>query len=214
MLLLLDYLGVIIFAVTGALVGARRGSDIIGFVWLATVTGIGGGTVRDLILDRPVFWLHDQTYLTLCLGTALIVYFCAHWVETRMRLLLWLDALGLAVFAVIGTQIALDMQTSIGVALVMGVLTATLGGVLRDLLAGEPTLILRKDIYVAAAAASALTLICLEAADIKREIYIPIAITVGFGLRGAALRWRLMLPGYSWVNPSSETPVPDRRQTS
>lgn len=196
MLQIMDYIGVVVFAMTGCLLAARRHVDIIGFIWLATVTAVGGGTVRDLILDRPVFWIDRPFYLTLCLGTAVVMFMGAHFVHRHVRWVLWGDALGLAVFAVIGTQIAASMAEPILVCLLMGVLTATLGGVLRDLLAGEPTLILRKEIYVTAAVLSSGVYLGLYHLGAPENITIPLAVLAGFGLRAAALRYRIKLPGY------------------
>jgi uncharacterized membrane protein YeiH len=184
---------------TGCMVAARRHVDIIGFIWLATVTAIGGGTVRDLILARPVFWLDQPFYLMLCVMTALVMFLSAHWVHRYMRLVLWGDALGLAVFAVIGTQIAVSADHTVLVCVLMGVLTATMGGVFRDLLAGEATLVLRKEIYVSAAVLSSAIYLMLHAIGAHENVVIPVAILAGFGLRAAALMYRLRLPGYRWV---------------
>jgi uncharacterized membrane protein YeiH len=196
MLLWFDYFGVIIFAITGCLVAARRRVDMVGFLWLATVTAIGGGTLRDMILDRPVFWLKDPVYLPLCFITAAVLFFTAHHIHRRLRLILWADALGLAVFAVIGTDAALTSGANVMVALTMGVVTATFGGVVRDLLAGEPTLIMRREIYVTAALASSLTYFLLFSVGISATVSVPVAVALGFGLRGLGLRYRLTLPGY------------------
>jgi uncharacterized membrane protein YeiH len=196
MLQIMDYIGVVVFAMTGCLVAARRHVDIIGFIWLATVTAVGGGTVRDLILNRPVFWVENPFYLTLCFITALVMYLSAHYVHRHVRWVLWGDALGLAVFAVIGTQVAAAQNESILVAMLMGVLTATLGGVLRDLLAGEPTLVLRKEIYVTAAALSSGVYLILFFIGVGQAAAIPLAVLSGFMLRAAALRYRLRLPAY------------------
>ncbi len=196
MLLWLDYFGVMVFAITGCLVAAKRRVDIVGFIWLATVTAIGGGTVRDLILDRPPFWLNDPTYLWLCLGTGVSMFFIAHWVHRRVRYILWGDALGLAVFAVIGTQIAVASGAGMVVSIVLGVLTATFGGVLRDILAGEPTMILRKEIYVTAAALSAAGYYCMTMIGLPDIVAVPAAVAAGFVLRALALMHRLTLPGF------------------
>jgi uncharacterized membrane protein YeiH len=196
MMLWFDYLGVVVFAITGCLVAAKHRVDIVGFIWLATVTAVGGGTVRDLILARPVFWLDDPTYLWLCLATGVIMFFAAHWVHRRVRYLLWGDALGLAVFAVIGTQIALAEGATPLVTVVCGVITATLGGVLRDILAGEPTLIMRREIYVTAAVLSSVSYLLMQSLGVYDSLAAVGAIALGFGLRSLAIRYRLVLPGY------------------
>src|SRR5690606_29315951 len=115
---------------------------------LAAVTGIGGGTLRDLILAVPVFWVPNRAYVLICVAVAVVVFFGAHRVESRYRLLLWLDAIGLSAFSVMGAAKGLAVTGSATIAVVMGVLTATFGGILRDLLAGEPSVLLRPEIYV------------------------------------------------------------------
>ncbi|MGO4839269.1 trimeric intracellular cation channel family protein, partial [Rhizobiaceae sp. 2RAB30] len=146
--LFFDYAGVAVFAATGALAASRKQLDIIGFLFLASVTGIGGGTLRDVILDVPVFWTRNSDYLLICAGVGCLVFFTAHLVESRYKLLLWLDALGLAAYAVLGAHKGLAATGSSVVAIVMGMLTATFGGIMRDLLAGEPSVLLRPEIYV------------------------------------------------------------------
>lgn len=147
----LDYAGIAVFAATGALAASRKQLDVIGFLFLACATGIGGGTLRDLILAAPVFWIANSDYVLVCAAVAVLVFFTAHKFESRYRLLLWLDAVGLAAFSVMGAAKGLAMTGSPVVAIVTGVLTATFGGILRDLLAGEPSVLLRPEIYVTAA---------------------------------------------------------------
>ena len=101
-ILILDYAGIAVFAATGALAASRKQVDMIGFLFFAAITGIGGGTVRDLVLDVPVFWVANPDYLVICVVTAVIVYFTAHLFESRYKLLLWLDAIGLAAYCVFG----------------------------------------------------------------------------------------------------------------
>ena len=125
------------FAATGALAASRKQLDIIGFLFLASVTGIGGGTFRDLILNVPVFWVGNRDYVLICAVAAVLVFFTAHRVESRYKLLLWLDAIGLAAFSVMGAAKGLAITGSPVVSIITGVLTATFGGILRDLLAGR-----------------------------------------------------------------------------
>ena len=157
-ILLLDYAGVAVFAATGALAASRKELDIVGFLFLACVTGIGGGTFRDVILNIPVFWVGNRNYLLICVAVAVIVFFISHLVESRYKLLLWLDAIGLAAFSVMGAARGLSITGSPIVAIVTGMLTATFGGILRDLLTGEPSVLLRPEIYVTAAIAGAAVL--------------------------------------------------------
>lgn len=196
MLILFDYLGVIVFAVTGCLVAARKGIDIIGFIWLAMMTAVGGGTVRDLILDRPVFWLAEPIYPILCGLTAVLMFIGARWIHNRTPVILWCDALGLAFFAVIGTHVSLEAGASPLVSLVLGILTATFGGVLRDLMAGEPTLVMRKEIYVTAAALSSVCFIILTALHAPAGVCMGLGCLSGFTLRAWAIWHGVTLPGY------------------
>jgi uncharacterized membrane protein YeiH len=130
---LLDYAGVAVFAATGALAASRKQLDIIGFIFLAAVTGIGGGTLRDLILDVPVLWVADPAYILVCALVAVTVFFTAHLFESRYKLLLWLDAVGLSAYCVMGAAKGYAVTGSVTVAIVMGVLTSTFGGILRDM---------------------------------------------------------------------------------
>ncbi len=134
---LLDYAGVAVFAATGALAASRKQLDIIGFLFLASVTGIGGGTFRDLILNVPVFWVVNRDYVLICAVVAVVVFFAAHRVESRYKLLLWLDAIGVAAFSVMGAAKGMAVTGSPAVSIITGMLTATFGVSLRDLVSGE-----------------------------------------------------------------------------
>jgi uncharacterized membrane protein YeiH len=195
-LLLFDYAGVAVFAATGALAASRKQLDIIGFVFLAAVTGIGGGTVRDLILGVPVFWVQNHDYLIVCALVAVAVYFGAHLVESRYRLLLWLDALGLAAYCTFGAWKGLVVTGSGVVAVVMGMLTATFGGILRDQLSGEPSVLMRPEIYVTAAMAGAVVYTVGHVAGLPELAAAIPAFAVAFFIRGGALRFGWTFPPY------------------
>src|SRR3954468_17339930 len=139
---ILDWFGVVVFAVSGALVASRKQMDISGFALLGTVTGIGGGTGRDLLLGVPVFWVQQPLYGVICIAVSAVVFFTAHIPESRYRLLMWLDAVGLSFFCVAGAEKALVADAGWFIAIVMGVITATFGGVVRDVLGGEIPVIL------------------------------------------------------------------------
>ena len=196
LLAFLDYAGVAVFAATGALAASRKQIDIIGFLFLAGVTGIGGGTVRDLILGAPVFWIANHDYVLVCAAVACLVFFTAHRVESRYRLLLWLDAVGLAAFAVMGAVKGMAITGSPVVGLVMGVLTATFGGVLRDLLAGEPSVLLRPEVYVSAALAGAGVYVGADLAGMAPIVAQLAGFLVAFAVRGGALRFGCYIPAY------------------
>lgn len=207
-LILLDYAGIIVFAITGALVAAKKQSDIISFVILGTITGIGGGTVRDVILGQaPVFWVHQPVYVYLCVLTSCITFFTAHFISRYQRYIVWADALGMALFTVVGTQIALSTGAPPAVAVLMGIITATFGGIIRDTLSREDNLILRKEIYATASFAGALSYVILaRVAFIGHDAALWIAVGVTFALRGAAIVYNLRLPGYRWVDNRKEGP--------
>jgi uncharacterized membrane protein YeiH len=192
----LDYAGVAVFAATGALAASRKQLDVIGFLCLACVTGIGGGTVRDLILDVTVFWLANPDYILICLAMAVLVYFTAHRVESRYRLLLWLDAIGLAAYCVFGAWKGLVVTGSGIVAVVMGTLTATFGGILRDQLAGEPSVLLRPEVYVTAAIAGAVVFTVAFVAGLPLLAAAVLAFLVAFAIRGGALWFGWSFPRY------------------
>jgi len=198
---LLDLAGVAVFAASGALKAAEKKMDVFGFVILGCVTGIGGGTLRDLLLGiRPVFWITQVEYPLLCAGVAALVFVAGTGLPAglpaRHRWLEWADAVGLATFCVLGTDIALRAGAPAFSALLMGVVTAAFGGLLRDLLAGEVPLILRREIYATAAAAGALTYIAVDALSDRAALALVLGFAVALAVRGAALVYGLSLPSY------------------
>jgi uncharacterized membrane protein YeiH len=203
---LLDYAGVLVFAATGALAAARKGHDFITFVGFAMVTGVGGGTLRDLLIGAPVFWIRDGGYFVVGLVAA-----CAVWlVGPRPRLLgalLWLDAVGMAGYSVVGAAKAAAWDVPPIACVMMGALTATFGGVLRDLLAGEPSLLLRREIAITAAVSAAVVYLGLSALGLSGWAAAAAGFVVGFCLRGGALLWGWSLPGFRGrvVEPPADT---------
>jgi uncharacterized membrane protein YeiH len=192
----LDYAGVAVFAATGALAASRKQLDIVGFIFLAAVTGVGGGTFRDIILDVPVFWVVEPGYLIVCGLVAVIVYFAAHRLESRYKVLLWLDAIGLAAYASLGAAKGLAVTESPTIAVVMGMLTATFGGILRDLLAGEPSVLLRPEVYVTAAMAGAAMFTLVDLSGMPALASATLGFTTTLAIRGAALRYGWCIPAY------------------
>ncbi|AEH86265.1 MULTISPECIES: trimeric intracellular cation channel family protein [Mesorhizobium] len=193
---LLDYAGIAVFAATGALAASRKQLDVIGFLFLASVTGIGGGTFRDLILNVPVFWVGNRDYVLICAVVAVLVFFTAHRVESRYRLLLWLDAVGLAAFSVMGAAKGLAITGSPVVSIITGMLTATFGGILRDLLAGEPSVLLKPEIYVTAALAGAAIFTLGDVAGLPQLVSGLAGFAVALAVRGGALRFGWAFPSY------------------
>lgn len=191
-----DYAGVALFAATGALAASRKQLDIIGFLFLAAVTGTGGGTVRDLVLGVPVFWVEQPVYIVVCTVTAIFLYFTAHLAESRYRWLLWLDAAGLAAYGVFGAYKGLAVSGSPIIAVVMGMMTGTLGGILRDVLANEPSVLIRREIYVTAALTGAAVFVAAEAAGTGLAVAASLGFAAAFMLRGCAIAFEWALPNY------------------
>ena len=200
----LDYAGVAVFAATGALAASRKHLDIIGYVFFAAVSGIGGGTLRDLVLGAaPVFWIRNPLYIVVCGCAGLIVFFFAPRLESRYRLLVWLDAVGLSAYCVMGAGKGLAATGSPIVALVTGMLTATFGGILRDLLAGEPSVLMRPEIYVTAAMAGATVFTALSYFGAPLLAASACGVLCAFCVRGGALK-------YGWTLPTGD-PRPPRK---
>jgi uncharacterized membrane protein YeiH len=192
----LDYAGVATFAASGALMAAEKRQDLLTFIFFAAITGVGGGTLRDLLIGAPVFWVQDPGYVIVCGVVAVLVWL------TRGRglpgqTLLWLDAAGLCVYAVVGTAKAAAMGVSPPVALVMGVITATFGGVIRDVLAHEPSILLRREIYISAAIVSAAVFVVLQAFEVQSIVASVIAVLLGFGVRAGAILRGWSLPPFT-----------------
>ncbi len=195
-LVTLDYLGVGVFAVTGALAAARSRHDVVTFAAFAILTGIGGGTLRDLLIGVPVFWVHAPGYIYVCLAAAGAVWIVGErpW---RSRALVWFDAVGLAAYAVLGAAKALAAGVPPPVAVVMGALTATFGGILRDLFAGQPSVLLRREIYITAAVLAATVFTGAETLGLDARLSGLAAFAAGFGLRAGAIALGWTLPGFA-----------------
>jgi uncharacterized membrane protein YeiH len=195
-LFLLDYFGIAVFAVSGALVAAKRRTDLVTFVLFAVVTGVGGGTLRDLLIGAPVFWVRANATLVICMAAALLV-----WIDRRRwltgRAVLWFDAAGLAAYAAYGAAKALGYGVAPVPAFVMGVLTACAGGIIRDVLADEPSIVLRREIYITAAALAAALFVGLDLLGVSTWIAAGVAIAAGFALRAVAIARGWSLPIYN-----------------
>jgi uncharacterized membrane protein YeiH len=188
----LDYAGVATFAASGALMAAERRQDVVTFLFFAAITGVGGGTLRDLLIGAPVFWVVNPGYAIVCAVVGVLV-FVSRGRGLPKRALLWLDAAGLCVYAVVGAAKAEAWGIHPVIAVVMGVLTATFGGVIRDVLAGEPSVLLRRDLYVTPAIVSATVFVVLAAFGLQIWWASGIAIVLGFSVRVGAIvaGWRL-----------------------
>ncbi|QUL38411.1 trimeric intracellular cation channel family protein [Erythrobacter sp. JK5] len=195
----LDIVGIAIFALSGAVVAARERQTFVTMAFFALVTGVGGGTVRDLLIGAPVFWMTDGWVAPVCLGTALIAWFT----PVRLwqgRLFDYADGIGLAAYAVLGTAKAMAYGVPPVPAALMGIITGCVGGIIRDVVAGRPSIIMQPELYVTAAALSAsLTVAGMLAAPmlgLSNGIVWGAGFAAGFALRGAAIHWQLGLPHY------------------
>jgi uncharacterized membrane protein YeiH len=189
-----DVLAAVVFAVSGSLVASRKGLDIMAFMWFAVITGVGGGTVRDLILDVPVFWVQNPVFISACLVTAVVMHFVAPLVESRYRTLLWFDAFGLALVTVAGTVKASDVGAPALVAIPMGAVTGIVGGILRDTLGHVPSVLLGQEIYVTATVLGACTYVGLNGLGVGRFAAMIAGFFVTFIVRGLAIKYGWSLP--------------------
>ncbi|NBN80356.1 trimeric intracellular cation channel family protein [Microvirga tunisiensis] len=193
---ILDYLGVAVFAVTGAIVASRKNMDLIAFLFFATMTGIGGGTLRDLILGVPVFWTRSEGYLLVCFTVSVLMWFGAHIVEGWGKPLRWADAVGLAAYCVMGSAKALSVSEMPVVAVLMGVATATFGGILRDVVVGDPSAIVKPELYISAAVIGSTVFVILTILGLSLWPAAIIGAAAAFVLRAGAITRGWTLPSY------------------
>lgn len=197
---LLDLAGTAVFALTGALLAARLKQTFVTCAFFALITGVGGGSVRDLLIGAPVFWVRDPWVAPVCLAVALAVWLTPRrWWEGPA--LEWADAGGLGAYAVLGTAKALAYQLPPVPAVLMGVITGCVGGIIRDVLAGRPSILMRPELYVTAAALAATLCAAGNLAGLPDGATWPLAALAGFALRGAAIRFGLALPAYRGADP-------------
>jgi len=194
-LYILDLMGVAVFAASGALAAGRKSMDLLGVIVIAAVTAVGGGTLRDVLLDRhPVFWMADPLYLTVILGVALVTIVYVRWRRPPLRALAVADAFGLGLFTISGAQIAERAGMSALIVILLATMTAVAGGVLRDVLSAEVPLILRRDIYATAAVCGAAVYLLAQHLDLSEPVSVVVGVFVVVALRLAAIVWELQLP--------------------
>ncbi|MEX1198594.1 MAG: trimeric intracellular cation channel family protein [Pseudohongiellaceae bacterium] len=195
LLYILDLIGVAVFAVSGVLAARDRDLDLLGVVVVATITAIGGGTLRDLLLDRhPIFWITDTRYLMVIISSALLTITYVRIRQAPGKLLQVADAFGLAVFALSGAQYAEAMQLSPLIVVLMGTMTGVTGGIIRDVITARVPLILRREIYATAAIAGILAYLAMKALGVPDAISFASGMLVVVSLRLIAIRWNLHLP--------------------
>lgn len=193
----LNIIGLFVFAVSGALTALRNDLDIFGVAMIAFVTGVGGGTIRDVMLGSfPVWWIKDPYAILICLAGAAVATAAQPIIASRLKALIWADAMGLAVFAVLGAQAALAAEAPAIIAVFMGAVTATFGGVVRDVLLNEPPLILKQDIYATAALAGAGVYVGLAALGVDTGAAAVAAALATFAIRGAAILFNIPSPKF------------------
>jgi uncharacterized membrane protein YeiH len=191
----LDLFGIAVFAASGALAAAKLRQTLVTFSFFALVTGVGGGTVRDLLIGAPVFWVHDWTFAATCLGTAVLVWLTpvSFWNE---RALDWFDAIGISIYAVFGAWKSLSLGVPPLPAMMMGVITACVGGIIRDMLAGEPSILLKPEIYVTAAALASGLFVILLWLGAPLLLAAIVSAGAGFILRAMAIWKGWAIPAY------------------
>lgn len=193
----LGLFGIAVFAVSGALDAARKNMDILGFMLIGTITGLGGGTLRDVLLGQlPLYWTLDQTYVGLCLIASCITYFIAPKLASRQKALIWMDALGLSLFCVTGAQIAVQQGAAPLICVCLGVITASFGGILRDVLCGYDLVLGQREFYITTAILGASMYLGLHWLGVSEDISLLGGFIAAFSLRCAAIIWGLQLPSY------------------
>ena len=194
----LDLAGVSVFAISGALAAGRKHLDLIGVMVLALVTAVGGGTIRDVLLSRhPIFWLADQTYIIVIIASALATVAYARWRRPPGSALLVANAFGLALFSVVGAQIAEHAGLPAASCVVLGTVTGAAGGMVRDVLSTEIPLVLRRgNLYATAAILGTIVYVALVRVDVTRDVAAIAGMVVVAALRLAALRWGITVPAF------------------
>ena len=200
LLYLLDMVGIIACAIAGTLLAQHKGFDIAGCILVSMVNAIGGGTLRDMALDRhPLFWMTDLNYVIVITATSLILQMFFHLYHKIDNALKLFDAIGLAAFSVIGFKVALTQDMSPLIAIMMGVWTAIIGGMLRDIICNEIPLVLQREIYITASIAGSVTYLCLQYVGVSAGTNEFIMLFVIFSVRMLALRYDWHLPSIRLV---------------
>ncbi|MFC7291657.1 trimeric intracellular cation channel family protein [Hirschia litorea] len=197
---IIAYVGIIVFAVSGALLGLRKQMDVVGVTFLATVTGVGGGTLRDVLLGAtPVSWVNDPTNIAICIISAVVVCFLNSWIiGQRLKWLLYADAVGLALFAVLGAAKAQEAGAHPFVAILFGAMSASFGGIIRDVICGDKPILFDKEIYISAALLGGGIYVLVPADWMSNEVKTVLATVLAMALRMCAMirGWHLTFPKY------------------
>lgn len=193
LLRIIDMAGIFVFALSGGLAAVRQDMDLFGIIVVAFLPAVGGGTLRDLLLDQPVFWLGDTVSLAIAVAGGLAAFVApAFW--SRMKSLVWVDAVGLSLFAMVGASKALSLGHGLVVVVIMGTLTATAGGLIRDIVCGQKAMLLREDIYATAALLGCVVFFGVQAAGLDLSLSLLAGAVATFAMRALAIRFDLDLP--------------------
>lgn len=192
--LIIESIGLLAFALSGALAAARKDLDIFGFAILALMPAVGGGTLRDLVLDAPVFWITDTRPVWITGIAVLLAYYGERHLVSRQKVIIWADSIGLALFAVAGAQKALSITGDPLIAVMMGVTTGVAGGMIRDIIANEVPLVLQHEVYATAAFGGAAAFALLSYSEIPVFWITILAFLIGFLIRACAILWGWSLP--------------------
>ncbi len=197
LLYLIDIIGTVAFAVSGVLLAFKLRLDAVGVIVLASVTAIGGGTMRDMILNVPVFWLNNDQYIFIIIATCFaMIFFIKKPTKVPKFMLPFFDAIGLGLFAIVGAEKALNLGFSPTVAVIMGTLTGCGGGVIRDMFGGQIPIIFQKEIYATACIVGTIIYCIMEYIGISSQINVILGIVIVVLIRLLALKWELSLPNF------------------
>lgn len=201
----LDYASVCVFAISGALAASRAQLDIVGFAFVACLTAVGGGTLRDVLLNREaVFWVADAMYILLACGVATTVFFTAHLFESRLKVLMWADAVALAIAVAAGAGAAMSLNQPPVIVALMGMTTGCFGGLMRDVVCNEVPLVLKQgELYASAALAGAVAMILATGFGQPNLISYIACVCLTFALRAGSLLFGWSLPVYKSRPPRS-----------
>lgn len=191
-----------VFAVTGVLAGLRKEADIFSLLIFGVVTALGGGTIRDIILNIPVFWVNDLDYIWVAMGAAILAFFVYRLISRAYGLLLYLDAIGVALFTIQAIDKVLELGHPPLIAIIMGIITGIGGGLVRDVLTDRPTLLMTKDLYATPILVGSILYLALLMFAPSFSFSWLVAMIVIFGFRAAAIYWNLTMPG--WLTAKSE----------
>ncbi len=192
---LMGFAAVSVFAISGALDAVRQKMDILGLMLIGTVTGLGGGTLRDILLgNTPVFWIREPEWIAICLVSSAATYFIAQKLSSLTLALIWMDAVGLALFTVIGTKVALDFGTTSLIAICMGVMTASFGGIARDVLCGSNLTLMKEELYITPTVVGSTIYLWLNNLNLPDSIDLICGFLVVFTLRALGIQFNLKLP--------------------